>query len=92
MGVPTDPPPPAPASAPPKKRGGPLAKENRRLVLGLVVGAIVAAFAIVNLDQVRVNWLVTETDTPLILVIAVTFALGALLGWLFGQVRHRRNG
>jgi uncharacterized integral membrane protein len=86
---PLDPtPPPAPAK---RRSGGPFAKENRRLMLGLVVGAVIAAFAIVNLDKVRVDWVFAETDTPLIVVIAFSFVLGAIAGWAFTQIRKRKS-
>ena len=58
-----------------------LAKENRRLLYGLVIGALVAALAVVNLDEVEVNWLLGTWETPLIIVIAVSFLLGASVGW-----------
>jgi uncharacterized integral membrane protein len=66
-----------------------LAKENRRLLYGLIVGALTAAFAIVNLDQVQVNWVLGTGQTPLILVIAVSFVLGALAGWIAGASRRK---
>jgi uncharacterized integral membrane protein len=90
--------PPAPASTPPapgRKPARPggmrslVAKENRRLVLGVVIGALVAVFAVLNVDQVNVNWILGSFDTPLIVVIAVSFFLGALLGWIAGAARRR---
>jgi putative membrane protein len=80
-------------NAPKKKRSGSklLAKENRNLLIGLVVGAIVAAFAVVNLDDVEVDWIFTSSQTPLIVVIALSFALGAVAGWAFTQIRRKRK-
>ncbi|HWT95211.1 MAG TPA: lipopolysaccharide assembly protein LapA domain-containing protein [Solirubrobacteraceae bacterium] len=77
----------APGGKPAKRGGGPLAKENRRLLYGLVLGAIVAVFAVLNLDDVRVNWVFGTWSTPLILVIAVTFLLGAATGYVAGRGR-----
>ena len=34
------------------------------------VGALVALFAVLNLDEVEVNWIIGTFDTPLIVVIA----------------------
>jgi uncharacterized integral membrane protein len=83
---------PTPGKAPEKaRRGGPLAKENRRLVAGIVLGAAVAAFAVVNLDEVQVDWIVGSAQTPLIIVIGVAFALGAGIGWLAGAKRRSRK-
>jgi uncharacterized integral membrane protein len=69
-----------------------LAKENRRLLYGLIIGALVAAFAVVNLDEVDVNWLFGTWQTPLIIVIAVSFILGAVVGWSAGAARRRTKG
>jgi uncharacterized integral membrane protein len=89
----TDPHGPSPAATGARRRGsGPLAKENRRMVAGLVVGALVAAFAVVNRDSVEVNWLVTTSETPLIIVIALSFLVGAFLGWLTTTLSRRRRG
>ena len=78
--------PPPPAR---KKRGSLLAKENRRLLYGLVIGALVALFAVLNLDDVEVNWIFGTAQTPLIVVIAVTFLLGAVTGWIAAAGRRR---
>ena len=67
-----------------------LRKENRRLVVGVLVGALVAVFAVLNVDEVEVNWIFGTAQTPLIVVIAVTFALGALTGWIAGATRRKR--
>ena len=83
--------PPETSSVEKRRRGGPLARENRRLVYGLVIGALVAAFAVANLDDVQVNWIVGKGQTPLIIVIAVTFLLGALAGWAADVSRRRRK-
>jgi uncharacterized integral membrane protein len=72
-----------------KQRPALVRKENRRLLLGLLVGALVAVFAVLNLDEVEVNWIFGTAQTPLIIVIAVTFILGALTGWIAGAARRR---
>ncbi len=62
-----------------------------RLRLG-AIGAVVAlavVFAVLNLDRVRVNWIVVTSSTPLIVVIGVSFALGALVGVLLWRRRSR---
>ena len=82
---------PAPGSAPKKhRRGGALfAKENRRLVAGLLVGALVAVFAVLNRDEVEVNWILGTWSTPLIVVIALSMVVGAALALL---ATRRRSG
>ena len=78
---------------PPAKRGGSglISKENRRTVAGLSIGALVAVFAVLNLEEVQVNWIVGTVSTPLILVIGITFLLGAVLGWIAHAARGRRE-
>jgi uncharacterized integral membrane protein len=61
------------------------------LVAAGVVGALIAVFAIVNLDQVKVHWLVTTGQTPLILVIGVAFLLGILVDRLAVRARRKRQ-
>jgi uncharacterized integral membrane protein len=80
-----------PAPPPRKQRASILRKENRRLLAGLVVGALVAVFAVLNLDEVEVNWILGTWETPLIIVIAVTFVLGALVGWIAAASRRRHS-
>jgi uncharacterized integral membrane protein len=77
-----DPGTPAPPPRRRKQRTSLLAKENRRLVAGAIIGAVVALFAVLNLDQVDVNWIFGTVETPLIIVIAVTFTLGAVAGYI----------
>ena len=56
-----------------------------------VVGAIIAAFALLNLDDVKVHWLVTTGQTPLIIVIAFAFVLGMLVDRLVIRARKKRR-
>jgi uncharacterized integral membrane protein len=74
---------------PPARRG-----ENRRAIAGTILGALAAAFALLNLDEVKVNWIVGEGDSPLIIVIAIAFLLGCGVGWLLAarRVRGREKG
>jgi putative membrane protein len=60
-------------------------------LLGAVIAAVlVTVFAVVNVDEVEVNWLVGTWSTPLIVVIAVSALFGAALDSLL-QVRSRRR-
>jgi uncharacterized integral membrane protein len=56
-----------------------------------IIGALIAVFAIVNLNQVRVHWIVTTGQTPLILVIGVAFLLGILVDRLAIRARRKRR-
>ena len=54
----------------------PAERDQRRLIA--VVGVLVVAlvFALANFNHVKVHWIVTTSSTPLIVVIALSFALG----------------
>jgi uncharacterized integral membrane protein len=46
-------------------------------------------FAVLNVDDVKVNWIVATSSTPLIIVIAVCVLIGVGLGWV-ARGRGRR--
>jgi uncharacterized integral membrane protein len=60
-------------------------RERARLVAFLVLGGLGGVFAVLNLDEVGVNWIVGTWDTPLIIVIALSVLVGAGLGFLVGR-------
>ena len=66
-------------------------RDRARLIAVGIIGALIAVFAIVNLDQVRVHWLVTTGKTPLILVIGVAFLLGIVVDRLAIRARRKRQ-
>ena len=62
---------------------------------------VVALFALLNLQNVTMNWIVGTTHTPLIVVVAVCSLIGLAVGFLIGRrtrtptestanVEHRR--
>jgi uncharacterized integral membrane protein len=62
-------------------------KDRARLIAAASVSAVVALFAVLNLDEVEVNWIVGKFDTPLIVVVAVSVLIGAGLGYLAARRR-----
>jgi uncharacterized integral membrane protein len=58
-----------------------------RQVAALVLAALGIAFAVLNLDEVRVNWILGNWRTPLIIVIALSMLVGAALGFLVSRRR-----
>ena len=62
-----------------------------RTVAALVIAGLLVAFGVANNDDVPVDWIITTTQTPLIVVIAVSAVLGAILGFAAGR-RMRRSG
>ena len=53
-----------------------------RQIAALVLAALGILFAALNLDEVKVNWMVGTWRTPLIVVIALSMVIGAGLGYL----------
>ena len=60
---------------------------EKRQIGALVLAAGGVAFAVANLDEVDVNWLLGTWETPLIVVIAVSLLVGAGLGFLVSRRR-----
>jgi uncharacterized integral membrane protein len=74
-----------PRGRPPAQR-----RERARLISAAALGAVVAAFALLNLGDVKVHWLITTGRTPLIVVIALAFLLGVIVDRLVIRVRRKR--
>ena len=51
-------------------------RDRARLTAGLILVALGLAFALVNLGDVKVDWIVGSAHSPLILVIAVSILIG----------------
>jgi uncharacterized integral membrane protein len=64
-------------------------REQARTIAAVGLGGLAAAFAVLNVDEVDVNWILGTWSTPLIIVIAISFLIGAGLGFL---VARRRGG
>jgi uncharacterized integral membrane protein len=62
--------------------------ERRRQALAFGLGGLVVLFAVLNLDEVDVNWIVGTWQTPLIIVIAVAMLLGAGIGYVVARRRR----
>jgi uncharacterized integral membrane protein len=85
MSTPETPRPTSPPPPPPRKERALVSKSIAALALALLL----AAFGVANDSDVPVDWLLGTTQTPLILVILVSAALGVVLG-LFGAWRRSR--
>lgn len=63
----------------------------RAWVVGILI-ALVAIVALQNSQQVRVDVLFVTVDAPLIVILLVAVAVGALIGYVTPVVRrHRRE-
>jgi uncharacterized integral membrane protein len=72
---------------PPKERD-----LRSKTIAAVAVAILLIAFELSNHNDVAINWLVGTTDTPLIIVIVVSAALGAILGGAAVRGRSRRAG
>ena len=97
MAIPSPPPEPPPPGEPVlnRNRRAALNRDRREtaraaVVVGLVI--VVIVFAVVNLDSVKVDWIVGSGHAPLIIVIAISMVVGMVLGWLSQHFRGRRRG
>ena len=61
---------------------------EKRQIAGLALAAAGVTFAAVNLDEVKVNWILGTWRTPLIVVIALSIVIGAALGLLIARGRR----
>lgn len=84
----TDPTERTPATRPQDK---PDRTARTRTAAAAILGAVAAAFAVINLDDVEVNWLVGSWQTPLIVVIAISLLLGAALDRLLVRRQRKRK-
>jgi uncharacterized integral membrane protein len=57
------------------------------ILIGLVFAVIIAIFAVVNVDEVPVNYVFGEAQWPLILVILISALLGVLLSATVSIIR-----
>jgi uncharacterized integral membrane protein len=55
---------------------------DKRQIAVLGLAGLGGVFAVLNLDEVEVNWILGTWETPLIIVIAISMVLGAGLGYL----------
>jgi uncharacterized integral membrane protein len=62
-------------------------REQVRTVAAFGLGGLGALFAVLNLDEVDVNWILGTWSTPLIIVIAISMVIGAGLGYLVARRR-----
>ena len=83
-----------PGGTPTPRRHGPgrvkrTARTFKQVVL-VVIGALIAAFAISNNQEVKVRWIFGDpVFAPLILVIVIALVAGLVLGWIASKLSGR---
>jgi uncharacterized integral membrane protein len=66
------------------------ARERGKVLAAAFLGGLLTLFAALNLDEVKVNWIGTTSQTPLVLVAGIFFALGMGAGVLLQRRRGRK--
>ncbi len=75
---------------PAKARG----RDRRELARGaavLVLAGVFIAFALLNLKDVRVDWIVGSGHAPLIIVIVISLLIGIVLTYFVERLSRRRS-
>lgn len=62
----------------------------RTYLLGIAI-VVLLIFILQNSQKVTVDFLFTETQTPLIFALLIAGALGGLIGWAWPHVRRGRR-
>ncbi|WP_216829112.1 LapA family protein [Alkalihalobacterium elongatum] len=57
------------------------------LILGIIAALIIAIFAVINVEAVRVNYLFGTAEWPLILIIIGSVLMGGIIVGAVGMVR-----
>jgi uncharacterized integral membrane protein len=57
------------------------------MITAAVLGVLIVLFAAVNSQTVTIHWIVTTTQTPMIVVIAGCGLVGFAVGYLFARRR-----
>ena len=69
----------------------PKSERSWRFYAGIAIAIVALVFIFQNSQKVKVDFIFATTETPLFFVLIITFALGALTGWLLPHVRRGRS-
>jgi uncharacterized integral membrane protein len=80
----------------PAGKSEPQAKRRSRGELSRTIAIVILAlavilFAVKNLNQVKVNWVVGSGRAPLIIVILITLLVGMVISHLGGRISRRKR-
>jgi uncharacterized integral membrane protein len=65
--------------------------ESARTAGLVVLAVLITVFAVINLDEVKVHWIVGSGRAPLIVVIAISLLIGIVLARLADRLTARRR-
>jgi uncharacterized integral membrane protein len=74
------------------RRVPPSRRDRARTVAVVLLAGLGVLFAVLNFDEVGVNWVLGTWSTPLIIVIAISFLLGSGVGYLLARRRPGAAG
>jgi uncharacterized integral membrane protein len=66
-------------------------RERARTVAIVVLAILITLFAVLNLDEVKVDWIVGSGHAPLIIVIVISLLVGIVLTYFADRVAARRR-
>ena len=71
---------PEPVTASTKKKADRRTKRERtRTAAAVILAILITLFAVLNVKDVKVNWIVGSGEAPLIIVIVVSLLIGVIL-------------
>jgi uncharacterized integral membrane protein len=62
-----------------------------KFILGIILGVAAIIFVMQNTDMVAVRFLAWQLEMSRALLLLVTLAVGAFLGWVFATFSRRRR-
>ncbi|HEY3864552.1 MAG TPA: LapA family protein [Solirubrobacteraceae bacterium] len=65
-------------------------KPSPKMITAVLLAVLIVLFAVVNSQTVTIHWIVTTSQTPLIVVIAGCGFVGFAVGWTFARRRASR--
>jgi uncharacterized integral membrane protein len=77
---------------PQEKRPKRNAREETRLAVAVVLAGLGTAFALLNLNHAKVNYIFGTGHPRMLLVIVACLVIGGVIGWIAGRRRAGRKG
>jgi uncharacterized integral membrane protein len=66
-------------------------RETTRTVAIVVLAILITLFAVLNVDQVKVNWIFGSGKAPLIIVIVISLLVGIVLTYFVDRRSGKRR-
>ncbi|MHB8531318.1 MAG: hypothetical protein ACYDC2_01225 [Solirubrobacteraceae bacterium] len=88
---PTRTPPPPGDEAQDHKQARRSTREVVRIGVAVVLTILITLFAVLNLDEVKVDWVVGSGKAPLIIVIVVSVLIGIVLSYIAEHRSRKRR-